>query len=574
MKTRARRHLRPMRPRMSRAILGALPLLVLAFSGPVRAAPPDAIVAADGSGQYRSIQEAISVAPHRTNDEARWTIFVKAGSYHERVYVQRERGYITLIGEDAARTILVYDRYAGIPGPDGKPINTFRTPTLQVDGDRFEVQNLTIANSAGPVGQALALRADGDRLVFRRCRFLGWQDTILVNRGRHYFEDCTIEGHVDFIFGGATAFFSRCHIHCLGDGYITAASTPEGAAHGFVFSECRITGGKGTHTYLGRPWRPFARTVFLRTDMSDVVRPEGWNNWNKPAAERTCYYAEFGSYGPGAKPEARVPWAKSLTAAEAAAFTPASVLGGDDGWNPAGGPTLHLCGDSTMADKPDPDYPERGWGQLFRQLVQPPLRVVNHAVNGRSTKSFRDEGRWQHMLDMLVPGDWVLIQFGHNDEKSQDPKRYADPVTDFPANLRRFVTEVREHGANPILATPVVRRLWDEHGVLTDSHGAYLTAVRQVAATEHVPLLDMESATRALETKLGPEGSKQLHMIFAPGENPRLPDGKEDNTHYVETGARLVAALAAREMRRLKLPFAVHLKKAEVEPEHRPPHKE
>ena len=177
--------------------------------------------------------------------------------------------------------------------------------------------------------------ADGDRLVFRHCRFLGWQDTILVNRGRHYFADCSIEGSVDFIFGGAAAYFDRCRVHCLADGYITAASTPKDQPQGYVFADCTVTGDDGVKTYLGRPWREFARTVFLRTTMSAAVRAEGWHNWHKPAAERTTFYAEFGSTGPGANDAARVPWAKPLTAAAAAALTPAAVLGGADGWNPA-----------------------------------------------------------------------------------------------------------------------------------------------------------------------------------------------------------------------------------------------
>jgi pectinesterase len=196
-------------------------------------------------------------------------------------------------------------------------------------------ENLTLANSAGPVGQALALRADGDRLVFRRCRFLGWQDTILVNRGRHYFEDCYIEGTVDFIFGGATVYFSRCHLHQLKDGYVTAASTPDGVEHGLVFADGRITGADGVKSFLGRPWRNYARTIFLRTEMSAVVRPAGWDNWGKPSAERTTFYAEYGSTGPGANPAARVPWAKPLTVADAAKLTVRAVLGGADGWDPS-----------------------------------------------------------------------------------------------------------------------------------------------------------------------------------------------------------------------------------------------
>lgn len=316
----------------------------LLATGRFAAAAPDAIVAPDGTGHFRSIQDAISAAPLRTGDtDPVWIIFVKAGTYRERVYVQRERGRLLVVGEDAARTILEFDLHANLPGPDGRPIGTFRTPTLHVDGDGFELRDLTVRNAAGPPGprpggpdvaQALALRADGDRLVFRRCRFLGWQDTILVNRGRHYFEDCYIEGHVDFIFGAATAYFSRCHLHCLKDGYITAASTPPGAAHGLVFADGRITGAEGVKTYLGRPWREFAQTVFLRTWMSDAIRPEGWHNWNKPRAEQTARYAEFASAGPGADPAARVPWSRQLSAKEAAALSVITVLGGSDNWRP------------------------------------------------------------------------------------------------------------------------------------------------------------------------------------------------------------------------------------------------
>ncbi len=521
------------------------------------AAPPDAIVATDGSGQFRSVQVAISAAPLQTDPAApRWTIFVKNGTYRERIYVQRERGYIAVIGEDAVKTIITFDLNAKLPGPDGKPIGTFHTPTVQVDGDGMVWENLTMANSAGPVGQALALRVDGDRVVFRHCRFLGWQDTILVNRGRHYFADCYIEGHVDFIFGAATAYFERCHIHCLRDGYITAASTPQGAACGFVFSDCTITGAEGVQTYLGRPWRNYAQTVFVRTEMSAVVRPEGWNNWKKPDAEKTTYYAEFESSGPGAQPTQRAAWAKKMGSGEAARFTSAAVLAGPDGWDPAPAPTIHFAGDSTMADKPELDFPERGWGQLFRELVRPPWRFVNYAVNGRSTKSFRALGHWDLLLTQLKPNDWVVIQFGHNDAKKDDPTRYTDPSTEYPANLRHFVQDVRAHGANPVLATPVVRRAWDESGHLKDMHGAYLVAVREVAASEHVPLLDMEAVTRQLVTGHGPEGSKKLFMNFASGEHPRLPEGKTDNTHSVEKGARLIANLAAAEMRRLCLPFA------------------
>lgn len=296
----------------------------------------DAVVAADGSGAFRTIRAAIDAAPQLTSDTGRrWTILVKAGTYREIVYVQREKRFIRLVGEDAARTTLTFDLFNDYIGPDGKIIATFRTPTLIVDADDFTVEDLTIENAAGPKGQALAIRVDGDRVAFRRCRFLGWQDTILANRGRHYFEDCHIAGAVDFIFGGATAWFERCEIHAAGDGYTTAASTPDFQRHGFVFSRCRITAADArVRTYLGRPWRDFAKTVFLHTEMAAAVRPAGWDNWNKPLAEKAAFYAEHGSTGPGAAAAARVPWARQLTETEAARFSVATVLGGDDGWNP------------------------------------------------------------------------------------------------------------------------------------------------------------------------------------------------------------------------------------------------
>ncbi|HUP60670.1 MAG TPA: pectate lyase [Thermoanaerobaculia bacterium] len=324
---------------------GTWPATLLSHEYPQwRARVPDAIVAADGSGHYTSLQEAISRAPMNTAESARrWIIVVKPGIYRERVYVQRERGNIAVIGENAETTIITSDLHANVPGADGKPIGTFRTPTVHIDGDGMLWENVTIANGAGrpgprpggpPVAQAVALRVDADRVIFRRCRFVGWQDTLLVNRGRHYFADCYIEGSVDFIFGGATAVFDRCHIHAVEDGYITAASTPHGTEHGLVFIDCRITGSEGTKTYLGRPWRIHAKTVFLRTHMSAVVRPEGWHNWNKPEAEATVFYAESGSTGAGASPATRVAWARSLTEEEVAALTPQRILGGTDGWNP------------------------------------------------------------------------------------------------------------------------------------------------------------------------------------------------------------------------------------------------
>ncbi len=190
-------------------------------------------------------------------------IHIKPGVYKELIYIQHEKRFFKLVGEDPEKTVLTFNLHANMTGLDGKPIGTFRTPSTVIDADDVTVENITFENSAGPVGQALAVRVEGDRVVFRNCRFLGWQDTIFINRGRQYFENCYITGHVDFIFGAATAFFERCHIHCLRDGYITAASTPDNQPYGFVFSHCKITGETpSVKTYLGRPWRDYSVRCF------------------------------------------------------------------------------------------------------------------------------------------------------------------------------------------------------------------------------------------------------------------------------------------------------------------------
>lgn len=316
-----------------------LALLLMAATSPLlRATNPHlfhAVVAQDGSGDFTTIQGAIAEIAMGTTEKPA-TIFVKAGVYREIVYVQREKRHVRLIGEDPETTILVYGLYAGMEGLDGNKIGTFRTPTLYLDGDDFTIENMTIANDAGPVGQALAMSVNGDRALFRNCRFLGHQDTIFLNRGRHYFVDCYIEGTTDFIFGGATAWFENCEIHALKGSYITAASTPRHEAYGFVFNRCQVTVAEDSGAiYLGRPWRDFAATLFMRTELPAAVRPAGWHNWGRPWAESTVRYQEFANTGPGADRGERVGWSTELDPETANGITPLTVLGGEDGWNPS-----------------------------------------------------------------------------------------------------------------------------------------------------------------------------------------------------------------------------------------------
>jgi DNA sulfur modification protein DndE len=227
---------------------------------------------------------------------------------------------------------------------------------------------------------------------------------------------------------------------------------------------------------------------------------------------------------------------------------------------PTGGLTIYMIGDSTMADKPGGDNPERGWGQLFRGFFDSSVAIENHAMNGRSTGSFLREGRWQPIVDKLKPGDYVFIQFGHNDEKPEKVDRYTPPE-EYRKNLVKFVTETLAKEARPILCTPIMRRRFDNDGKFYDEHGAYPDIVREVAAKYCVPLIDMHRKSEKLIVQLGEEGSKRIFLWIAPGEYKSLPDGRRDDTHFSDYGATRMAELAVEGIEELDLELAHHLKK-------------
>lgn len=223
--------------------------------------------------------------------------------------------------------------------------------------------------------------------------------------------------------------------------------------------------------------------------------------------------------------------------------------------------TIHLIGDSTMADKKNPEEnPERGWGQVLPVFFNEKVTLKNHAVNGRSTKSFRELNHWQGVLESLQPGDYVLIQFGHNDGKDTDPVRYTNPQTSYRYNLIRYVEETRAKGAIPILLTSIARRRFNEQGVLLDAHGNYTLITRLVAQELKVPFFDLQYLTEQLEIAYGVEGSKKLHLHFAPGENPYFPDGITDNTHLSIIGATEIAKLFVSELQKQEAFLANYLK--------------
>lgn len=227
---------------------------------------------------------------------------------------------------------------------------------------------------------------------------------------------------------------------------------------------------------------------------------------------------------------------------------------------PAAPTTLFLIGDSTMADRPDTTITaERGWGQMLPQFFDRSVTVRNFAVNGRSTKSFIDEGKWRAVLARLRRGDYLLIQFGHNDEKIEDPARYTNPYTGYRRNLERFVTGARAKGAIPIIASSIVRRHFNDAGVLVDTHGAYPFVAREVAREAHVPFIDLQLLTEDLVASAGPEASKALYVWFTPGVSALYPDGHHDDTHLSTRGATAVARLAARAIAATNLPLARHV---------------
>jgi pectinesterase len=289
------------------------------------------VVAADGSGDFRTVQEAIAAAPAGNAD--RTTIRIKPGVYHGPIIVPRSKPNLSFIGDDAATTILTYALNVRDPNPPQVP-NSMAGYGVIVLGDGWRAENLTIRHTAGDRAQAIALRMQADRCVIRNCRLLGWQDTLRVHSKRQYFVDCYIEGRVDFIYGASVAVFENSELKSKNGGYVTAASTPQEEKYGYVFLNCRLTSDDNTPTYLGRPWRPYANVIFARCELGAHIKPEGWDNWGKAENEQTVKYAEYRCTGPGADRSKRVAWSRELSEAEGEVLSAKSVLAGNDGWDP------------------------------------------------------------------------------------------------------------------------------------------------------------------------------------------------------------------------------------------------
>ncbi len=304
----------------------------------------DITVALDGSGDFKTIQAAINSV--RDLGQERTIIRIKKGIYHEKLIIPSWKNSISLIGEDKENTIITNNDYSGKPIPTGMDsfgkdkFTTYTTYTVLVQANDFVAENLTIENAAGAVGQAVALHVEGDRCIIRNCKLLGNQDTLLAanEKSRQLYEDCYIEGTTDFIFGQATAVFNNCIIKSIKDSYITAAATTLRQAYGFVLLHCKLIADSSVKkVFLGRPWRPYAKVVYINCDLGKHITPEGWNPWidaRFPDKDKTAYYAEYGNTGEGASVAGRVSWSHQLTENEVKQYTINNILGGSDSWNP------------------------------------------------------------------------------------------------------------------------------------------------------------------------------------------------------------------------------------------------
>ncbi len=264
-------------------------------------------VAQDGSAEFTTIQAAIDNT--KSFPDKPITIVIKQGIYNEKVRVYPWNTNLSLVGEDKGNTIMTYaDHFKKI---DKGRNSTFHTSTLSVEANDVKIKNLTIINSAGDIGQAIAVSVSGDRCVFENCDIKGYQDTLYCTgeQSRQYFVKCDIEGTTDFIFGNATVLFEACIIHSKSNSYITAASTTEGQKFGLVFIKCKLTAANGVDkVYLGRPWRAFAKTVFIDCDYGNHIAAEGWKEWSNKDDLETTYYAEYTK----ANTKNRVGWSKQL----------------------------------------------------------------------------------------------------------------------------------------------------------------------------------------------------------------------------------------------------------------------
>jgi len=434
--------------------------------------------------------------------------------------------------------------------------------TLTIDANDVTLQDITVQNTfdkaawpGRPSRQALALRSRGDRLRAVRCRFLGQQDTLLLDSPgwaqvcRAHLIDCYIEGDIDFVYGRATALIEGGEVHSVAPGYVAAPSTAREVPRGLLFHGVRFTGDVPPGSVkLARPWHPGTKpdavgsAVFSGCELGAHIAAGPWDDMGGYRWQ-DARFEEHGNTGRGAV------GATGRLRGSRFPLEPEAVRGHLDGWDPAdpfssgdAAPPrrqIFIAGDSTASSYGSERAPRTGWGQVLGERVT--AVVDNRAISGASSTSFIAAGALDRILAELRCGDLLLVGFGHNDPKPGP--RFADIFTQFPAQLRRYIVGARARGAIPVLVTPAERRAFDSAGTALDTHGGYAEAVRALAAEEAVALIDLSAQTRALWQKLGPDASTAMFMHLGAGLWPGYPDGVADNTHFHLDGARAVASL-------------------------------
>lgn len=486
-------------------------------------------------------------------------IVLAPGRYVEHVVIGPRRQPLVIRSETgrAEDVVLTFGLSQGDRDRTGMEI-TQDCATLTVDADDVTIRGLTIENSFDKRlyekkanQQALALRIRGDRVLLEDCVLRARQDTALLDTpgyasvSRVHLRRCVVEGDVDFVYGRATAVLEQCVIRSIGPGYVAAPSTARENPRGFLFLDCRLVADGGVpagSVRLGRPWHPggkpdaIGQAWFVGCELGEHVAADAWADMGG-FSWRDARFAEHGSRGPGSVAGPDRPQAPEAPNAQ-------DWLEGWHGWTTRDA-EIHVVGDSTASTYEAAHAPREGWGQRLQDAAGRP--VHNHAVSGASSRSFIERGFLDEVLAALQPHDLLLIQFGHNDSK--DDERHTDVCREYAAMLRRYLLGARARGATPVLLTSVERRRFDDTGRARATHGGYPQQVRDLAAEEGVPLIDLTVLTRALWQAQGAEGSMESFLWLRPGLHEGFPGGEQDDTHLSRAGAAAVARLVAEGLR-------------------------
>ena len=550
-------------------LLSALALSVLCLNLHASEQPLRLQVALDGSAPFRSVQQALDALPATKQ----WALIeIGPGIYKEKLYLTRDK--VVLAGSGKTSTTIEF--------PELRKNHLKQQPddwgsaVVNIKASDIVLLDLTVFNSYGALNgdhdHQFAIRGfeQASRIITDQCRVIaGGADSLSLwhKQGLYYHSNCYFEGHVDYVCPRGTAWITQSQFYSQAteaslwhDGELDKNTKLVVTDSGFSGIQGFLLGRRhyDAQFYLkNNNYSPLMadQPIFRKTYPDEPSRDRA-NLWG----ERSYFDGSSGAnYGwlqnnwPKGTPSLSADWVYQ------GQWQPEQVLQKARSWLSAKAqlaPTkLYLVGDSTMADKTNFAYPERGWGQLLPEFMLPQLQITNLAANGRSTLRFLNEGRWQMLLDELQAGDYVLIQFGHNDQKQDDPKRYAEVNTRYPELLQQFIREVKAKAAIPMLASSICRRNFKGKTLERDL-AAYAAQAKQQAALAQIDFFDLQHHSCNLWQDLGPTDSQPYFIQVPAGLYQKFPDGKTDNTHLSVQGASKVAQIFVLELQRQQHPLA------------------